>query len=77
MTKRTNKKRQLLTRGNVVVRLDGEVIGKLHEVDSLQDGQTLANRSNTYLFKVFRAHDAEHIASQVVLWSWDETMGKQ
>jgi len=65
------RKARRLTRGNVVVRFDGDVMSELHDVDSLQNGQTLANRGDTYFLQVFRAHQAEHIPSKVMLYGRD------
>lgn len=50
-----------------MVSFEGDVMVQLNEVDRLQNGQTLANRGNTHFFKIFRAHYAEHVPSQVML----------
>lgn len=44
-------------------------MGELDEVDRLQDGQTLADRGNTYFFQVFRAYHAQYISGQVMLYN--------
>jgi hypothetical protein len=42
------RKEGRLTRGDVVVKFEGNLMSKLYEVDSLQNGQTLANRGDTH-----------------------------
>jgi hypothetical protein len=57
-----------------MVRFEGNVVGNLHEIDGLQNSQTLANRGDTYFSQVIRAYHTENFPSQVVSYSWGKTI---
>jgi hypothetical protein len=57
-----------------MVRFEGNIVGNLHEIDGLQNGQSLANRGDTYFFQVIWTYHTENFPSQVVRYSWDKTI---
>jgi hypothetical protein len=57
-----------LTRGNVVVWVDGNVVGNLDEIDGLENGQSLANGGDADRLERVGIEHAEDLAGYAMFW---------